>query len=404
MEIGFVEEYIITLEETLYFPAPGVFSPGEPRALFELQWSNITWGRVELDVSSARVTIPFSWSRCPYALTAWDQCLTIYRNGERVWKGPLVGWRTTENGMELAGLDILAMARKRFLYQDRTFTAQDVWAVVSQLVQDVETGEGLTRVWANMDPAQTNPAETFGSTTTRVYLAAQLTTLFEAMQALAKEEGLFFTAISDIVHYGPLVDYASAEIQPALDEHTVLTRPHITLDATGMATAVYGTDGEQGYGGAGIISLVTATGGTGPYTTMLLEARASADGRVGDDPTTLAALTAIEASTPQVTIEAIPLSPTFGHDSVDFTGINTLRPGLVARWAFDERCATQVPVTSGRPTAITPVGDAYEASGYSGTSEIERVRLVRLDVTVDKTETGLDERISASFIPWAGNY
>ena len=118
--IGTPDEYIVQLVNGL-----------TDVVLYEFPWSQITWSRVRNDVSSATVTVPaedggIECCRSFGMLKPWEQLLVIYRNGARVWDGPVIGWSRPaikqggDGRLTIRALDRFAITYKRLCGADRT--------------------------------------------------------------------------------------------------------------------------------------------------------------------------------------------------------------------------------------------------------------------------------------------
>lgn len=434
-EIGVLEEYIVRIEDSSSaLSVRSAFDPGSNYALHEVPWSSLKWSRVLSDVSMASVVVPDDqWGRtlCPYPLHGWDQTLAFYRNGELVWRGPILGWRRNDDGLvEISAGDVISLCRKWFIYIDHDFSEVDLWALVSAFFTDQATYED----WFNLvDPAQCHPGGVAGWGVTREYKTAQMKTLYASMRELVEQSGLFFSAGPDRVHYDP-DEYNFGSASPALHEGSCFSIPKIAVDCSEVADRMWAVGDDAGVGGFQTITDVSMTTqfNVPAYSEVfVLQAVAEPDLRLQGAPLAQAATpAAVEALSPKVTIETVELTTSFGGlgsgaaAKGSFSGIDDLRPGLRVRWGFDADCMSEVPIN----TLLDPVAafDAvtfipfrrydvwppYEPGGpvenptvaaevFISADRIDWMTLVQLDVTASASDEGMVETINANFIPMA---
>lgn len=421
--IGEPAEYVCMLERSLNLPDPALAGTGRfsHYMLYELPWESITWNRVENEVSTCQVDLAndsYGRTCCTYPLQGWFQSIGVYRNGERVWWGPLIGWRTKGDTVALAAMDMLAFAKRRFLAVDRSYTAVDAFTVISELATDIYNNSGdplslypnVKIPWNNLNPTYGYPGAIAGFNVTRTYPISSLMTFFDMLADLHNEYGLYFSAGPDRAYYNPY-EFIFENNRPVLNESTVLTKPQISVDCFNVATNTYLVGQNNGTGGyAKVVNVNTLLGTTGYGDPWTLDARAEADPRTTDADLDLGYAgvpTAVENLAPQMTLEAMILHPRFGSIDTNnsnitgtsfrgFAGINDLVPGaFAARWGFEADCVSNVPVTTNDPFREFPYS-------YYSTTTIEQVRLAQLNVTVSKSGDDLNEQIAASFVPYAG--
>jgi hypothetical protein len=421
--IGEPQEYVCMLERTLNLPDPALAPSGVSAhyMLYELPWEMLTWNRVENEVSTCTVDLAndaYGRTCCTYPLQGWFQSIGVYRNGERVWWGPLMGWRTKGDAVSLAAMDMLAFAKRRFLAVDRAYSAIDAFTVIAELADDIYdiSGDPLSLYpnvkvpWNNLNPTYSYPGAIAGFNVTRTYPVSGLTTFFDMLVDLHNEYGLYFSAGPNRAFYNPY-EFIFENNRPVLNERTVRTKPNISVDCFNINTDTYLLGQNNGTGGyAKIVNVNTLLGTTGYGDPWTLDGKAEADPRTTSADLDLGYAgvpSAVEALAPRMTLEAMTLDPRFG--SVDlpntvltvgmvrgFEGINDLVPGaFAARWGFEADCVSNVPVATNDPFRESPYS-------YYSTTTIEQVRLAQLNVTVSKSGDDLNEEISASFVPYAG--
>lgn len=444
--IGCAEEYIVRIEETLTLPMmtdTGALT-GNIEPIHELPWSAIEWGRVENDVSRATITVandPYGTTMCPYPLHGWKQSIGIYRNGTRVWWGPIIAWGNAEDDAGSVSVQITAHDIFAFLKRPGVTVIADIdmttypALIISQIIQDIGGlaygAVPLSFLYSNMDPAYTDITQysTWGPLgVVRTILATTHTPAWSAiLDILAEVDG----RLSAVAFLG-YIKARSANRQlpsegaadPVLNEFTVLNKPRLTVECTEVASYFWMINDNAGEGGYAssteVISLLS--GYTDPVTGvpfnnfyawdtpfvpgLWLPTYMPAEPRSDDANALIAGYNpAIKALAPNTTIEALALREAFGAPDKQgqaiaavapgFAGINDLVPGMfVARWGFDQDCLSGVPVTNS-------AGNYELPATYYQNDMIRFVRLVQLDVTVTKDDSGLTETIAASFVPEA---
>lgn len=414
-QIGEPEEYIVTLEDASVIFSSGYYfdslgsTVDNSAVLHEVPWSDLQWGRCANRTSVATVTIPNDeWGKtlCPYPLKGWDQALVIYRNGLRVWAGPLLGWRRTSAGqIQVTARDLLAFGERGLALDDVVVVGGELWQAVSDYIAAVQVTTHATTPYPIMDPIFMHPGESSAIGITKTFVGAEARYMSDVLSELSSEYNLFYSAGPDGVHYSR-TEFYFGTAAPALHEGSVLNAPVVVVDCSEVATMLFALSDNAGGGGyrtildAAMVELV----GAGAYSdsfslASVIEPSAHA---VGDELTVAATKKSVETLVPKTTIEALKLAPSFGSisnqkDADDrfrgFEDINDLRPGMVARWGFDEDCLSEVPIASLR--------DPNSRTGFFLTSRIVAVELVQLDVSATRRDDGLSEVISASFVPIA---
>lgn len=413
--IGAPEEYIVLLEDagvvfsSPFFLNPMTAYPDDGGVLHEVPFSSLTYGRVTNNISTATVTVPndeYGKTLCPYPLHGWDQAVAIYRNGLLVWRGFLMGWRRTSSGqVQLSARDVLAIGDRWMSLSDVVATDQELWSAVSDYIEAVGVTMHATLPMFIMDPLNMHPGGTSDISITKTFVGADARTLTSVFEELASEYNLFYSAGPDGVHYDKREFYFGTAA-PVLNTHSVLNVPVVVVDCSGVAGMLFALSDNAGIGGYRTIedASMTEQVGIDAYSTQFnLGEGVEPDPRaVGNELTIAVTRKAVETLVPKTTIEALKLATTFGStdnfksgadEFRGFRDFNDLRPGMVARWGFEEDCLSEVPITS-------PI-DPTAKTGFYRTSRIVAVELVQLDVSVNRADDGLAEVISASFVPIA---
>ena len=108
------------------------------------RFSDISWERVEDDVSSASATFPdeLGGVLCVAklgGLRPWKHGLLIERNDQQVWNGPIVNVGRAGNAIHVTAGDVLARYRKRFLLREIANPASYTNVDAGRLFHDIIT-------------------------------------------------------------------------------------------------------------------------------------------------------------------------------------------------------------------------------------------------------------------------
>lgn len=430
-EIGDPEEYIVRVEETATLPYLSSYNQTDRQAetvpLHDLPWASIDYNRVVNETSVARIVVANDLSGsscCPFPLTAWDMAIGIYRNGLRVWWGPIMGWRRGADGsFEIAAMDATVFLKRKLVSANRTATSITALNLIELLLDDVVTETGITSPWHIFRPSATKPyylTTTSSPNVTQVITRSSLQTLFDIFRSLTDSWGGGFTmlpagmqwvgedakALSQV--YDTSAFYYTPD-SPRLNATTVVDMPSIEVDASQMAGHTWQAEDSAGSAGEMTVSdataLLSAPTDYVDYTAFIdiLESTASTDQRV--DATTFddrVQVTATYGLQPAVTMSAITLSPRFGapppsdfgiagvRQAVQFLNFNSLIPGrTIAVWGFDSDCMED-----------TPYVTHYSTRSFFYSPSLNCFMLDALNVRVEKTDDGLTETVQASFHPY----
>lgn len=139
---------------------------GGSRSLGEVPASQLSWGRLLDDMSEANLTIPVSSlsDECCAVLAdthTWGHEIVVYRDGERVWEGPIVNITEGSDGVTIRALDPLGYMLRR-VQRGRT-NASPVFAI-DEAVDDVTEAFTLGG-WDGADPNVLTYLEVLGAGT-----------------------------------------------------------------------------------------------------------------------------------------------------------------------------------------------------------------------------------------------
>lgn len=101
---------------------------GQP--LYRLPWSDLAWGRVLDDASTASITVPKSW--CNPAIEQiqpYVHEIGVYRNGLQQWVGPMVDYDEDRESVRITARDLFHWFDRRTLPYDREIYTTDLSAI-----------------------------------------------------------------------------------------------------------------------------------------------------------------------------------------------------------------------------------------------------------------------------------
>lgn len=109
----------------------------------QLKFSAIEWNRVIDDVSTASVTMAGikgkrgTWC-CDDAdlIHPWEHEIGIYRNGDRVWAGPVVSKASTDTGLSIQCRDLMSWMKRRRVRNNYNWVNQDLAVIFHAIVRD----------------------------------------------------------------------------------------------------------------------------------------------------------------------------------------------------------------------------------------------------------------------------
>jgi hypothetical protein len=229
-----------------------------------------------------------------------------------------------------------------------------------------------------------------GITATRTYKVATLQTIDGHLGELSDTFGLNWTCFGNVIEFDPRY-YWRADGQtnglflpddfenPMLTPETTWGDLDLTIEGMDLATQVY--VGGQGRGISGYPN--TVTGSYGTYSGFGLQAATTDVIRSGREVEIEAgSVRGAQQAAPQVMIGQLGLAPNFG----------SIIPGCQYKLDFpDIQCALEIPVITFDPYQ-------YQFDAIYTITEVNRVRLDQLDVTVAKNGEGFSEEVLGTFV------
>lgn len=134
------------------------FTRGLREIVTILPFTNLEWERILDDTSTAQVTIdgvanPRAFARCCAALSELDGSeheLAIYRNGWRVWSGPLTDLSFPAEQCVLQASDLSWWLAQRTIHQNLNTPAWDLANILVAYVQDAMSVENSAGLYATV--------------------------------------------------------------------------------------------------------------------------------------------------------------------------------------------------------------------------------------------------------------
>lgn len=207
---------------------------GGRRLLMSVPWSSLEWARALDETSEANVQVDGvagdAYTACCEGLAnidPWAHELCIYRNGVRVWAGPLTSILYTDEGITLPAKDLSAWLDRRRIHDTHNDEDEPTLQVVESYIADalsVDNGMGLT-TYAFDDPT--------GSTITRKVKARENKMCLSELGEIADTD-LDWTCI-DRMMFLAIDEIPAARFTTLIDSH-FRTLADLTVDGDNMVT------------------------------------------------------------------------------------------------------------------------------------------------------------------------
>lgn len=413
--------------------------------LVYLPWSMGKWQRARSRISQADVFVAqedggIETTRA-IKLEPWNQLLRIERDGEFVWDGPITSWSSPTRsapgqkpGFTLRAHDRAALTMKRVVGSDINASIRtNIATLFRDLLISGDLGTAVDPYTFNV-PAASEFMSTYsynaGGTeytyssmaVDREYRVSRLERLFDVLTELAELGLITFVQVVDKMWVNEITLrnlLGDAFARPVLSEATVLSTPGVEVDGLGMANKVYA--GTQGQGKAGFPTVADCTFFASTYVDGTLEMGFASprSGQTDEASSTYssplsvaAAAEAARAAAPTVTIEQVPLAPTFGSPAME-SSLANLVPGVIFGMNFSETSRFNVPFVGVNPEyrywytasifGVPPTPEPRYAYMFTPVSSaaIDQVRLEQLDVSFSSEKGSIVEDVSASLVPYA---
>lgn len=224
-----------------------------------LNMTNLTWGRKLNGVSEASITFAMSGSQgnccgCIAQINPWQHEMSVYRNGEEVWCGPVTGGEVDEAAgtARFDAKDLSAWFGKRWVEAvdtDVEFEEADIVDVYNWLISHAyykdpwnmewffsqpRLGIPIDRTYVSFDP----PNDRWGGNYPTV----------EAEMSDLSQSGVDYTTVRRVLVAGDL--QSSTDVVARLSDNHWNSPPKIIIGGVGMATEVGvggGAGGSEGW-------------------------------------------------------------------------------------------------------------------------------------------------------------
>ena len=333
------------------------------RAVLEVPWTRLQWGRVIDDTSAAQVV---AGAGCcgelnGASIDTWSHQLSVVRIGDgRVWSGPIINLRdTAEEGVVIDARDLSSWRDHRLVHDDHFHIGEALTSIYEAIHADAMAPDPIEDYTLVVTPGT--------ATGDREILAESHTIAGEPLRELGRT-GIDWTVVDRVEYVAgeeldPVVlpDGGAPDGGALIDEHFV-TPPDVELDGTGRANRWIVSGSGGGAEGDEVVGEATAA----PGPEGLLESVAS-EADILDD---LSAGDAADARlarsrTPQRFVREAVLGPNAP------VSIHDLVPGRRVRLALPGRCLSVYGVQ----------------------------RLTSVGVVVQRTQGGITEAVTLSFEP-----
>lgn len=217
-----------------------------------IEWKSLTYSNTlkepqELSASCLISSVPESiWQRLR-ALHELATELWLYRNGERVFAGPLQGWQTSGEDLQLSCKGLMQYLRSMVVHTNQVFTNVDQSTVVKTLV---DQWQNLAYGNFGIDTSQITPS---GQLRTVTYLRDELHIVGARVEELGKLTTGFDAEIDpatrELLLWSPLkgVDRATGEDAIIFDARNITSGDILCSVAGGdLASEAYGNAGSAG--------------------------------------------------------------------------------------------------------------------------------------------------------------
>ena len=203
----------------------------DERAVLEVPWARITWGRVLDETSAASVT---AGGGCCAAVRAaglrpWAHQLALVRVGDeppRVWSGPLVGLRdTADAGIVFDARDLSAWVDHRRVHDVHEHSAEELTSIFESLWDDAMAPDPIEDYTLSLTPGTV--------TGDREVLPEQNRIAGDELRELSRT-GVDWTVVDRVQYVAAEEIPTPTVLGPLIPEHFV-EPPDVEVDGTVMA-------------------------------------------------------------------------------------------------------------------------------------------------------------------------
>lgn len=168
---------------------------GGGQRLALIPFNDLTYGRRLDEISDARVVAGVDKTDCDPALRTiepWTHELSIWRDSEEVWIGPIVRAIYRQNSLEISARDMFTWFERRFLPVDRDMT-DDLSVIAGQFIRDAMDQDSTPGIIA--------VPQLCGVEGHRKVFAATYRRAADEIREMART-GLDFTAVGRTIYFG----------------------------------------------------------------------------------------------------------------------------------------------------------------------------------------------------------
>lgn len=197
------------------------------------QVSSLRWTRVRDDISEATVVVTRPGPACCDLLSevrAVRHELVLFRNGKRVWEGPITYLRFAGQTIEIKARDVMWFTSHRALERNLDYSVASAPAldVVELLLEDVFTSTVGGEM--NVLPYLTKIVSA-ADVNTRMLRAAYTATVWDVIDGMAEDFGVDYTTVGRRIFFH--------DTHTAISETQILTDDHFDAD---IALIEYGSN------------------------------------------------------------------------------------------------------------------------------------------------------------------
>lgn len=238
-----------------------IFTRGLGQIVGRIPFNQLNWTRVLDDTSSAEVTVDGvsnagTMAHCCQLLGSiepWEHEIGIYRNGLRVWSGPVVHVSYPSEQVVIDALDLSAWLAVRYLHYNHNFVAPNADLATNwlALVDDAMSVEDSAGLFAHVQALTGVQGE-------RLYTQDMGTLAADAISELART-GLDWYCVDRRMVGGPVAvqppAYPDAQPLPTLIDESFRDAPQVDRDGNLMGNSWFVGGSGAGPGGNSIIGV-----------------------------------------------------------------------------------------------------------------------------------------------------
>jgi hypothetical protein len=233
-----------------------IFTRGLATIVGRIPFNQLQWERVLDDTSTAQVTVngvsnAGAMGRCCALLgsvTPWEHEIGIYRDGLRVWSGPVMDVTFPSETVVIDAADLSAWLSVRWLHDNHNDVQQDLANIWVEYVSDAMGVENSAGLHATVQALT-------GVLADRLYTQDMGTFASDAIAELART-GLDWSCVDRVMTGGPVAvqppAYPDAAAIPTLIDESFRQAPTVLRSGSLMGNAIFVGGSGAGPGGGAI--------------------------------------------------------------------------------------------------------------------------------------------------------